>query len=113
VNWLFLYGEHDDNYDLFGDGTIKTLFTPGHSPGHTSLVVTLEESGPMMLTADACYEMDHYNNLALPGLLHSASDVADSVQKIRRTVDALDATVVTGHDPNEWPKFKKAPEYYS
>ena len=113
VNWLFLYGEHDDNYDLFGDGTIKTLFTPGHSPGHTSLVVTLEESGPMMLTADACYEMDHYNNLTLPGLLHSASDVADSVQKIRRTVDALDATVVTGHDPNEWPKFKKAPEYYS
>jgi glyoxylase-like metal-dependent hydrolase (beta-lactamase superfamily II) len=113
VDWLFLYGEHDDNYDLFGDGTIKLLFTPGHAPGHMSMVVNLQETGPMVLTADAAYVMDHYNNLALPGLMHSASDVADSVQKLRRTADALEATVVTGHDPEEWPKFNKAPEYYS
>jgi N-acyl homoserine lactone hydrolase len=113
VSWLFLDGEHDDGYDLFGDGTVKTLFTPGHAPGHTSIIVTLEESGPMMLTADACYTMDHYNNVALPGLIHSAADCASSVQKIHRAIDALGATLVTGHDPDEWPKFKKAPEYYA
>ncbi len=113
VTWRFLYGEQDDDYDLFGDGTIRTLFTPGHSPGHTSLVVTLQETGSVMLTADACYTMDHYNNAALPGLLHSAADCADSVQKIHRAVDAYEAMVVTGHDPDAWPEFKKAPEYYS
>jgi N-acyl homoserine lactone hydrolase len=113
VDWLFLDGEHDDGYDLFGDGTIKTLFTPGHAPGHTSVIVTLEETGPMMLTADACYTRDHYDNVALPGLIHSAADCASSVQKIHRAVDALSATVVTGHDPDEWPTFKKAPEYYA
>jgi hypothetical protein len=75
VSWLFLYGEQDDNYDHFGDGTIRTLFTPGRSPGHTSLVVTLDETAPMMLTADACYTMNHYKNEALPGLIHSAADV--------------------------------------
>jgi hypothetical protein len=37
----------------------------------------------------------------------------DSVQKIQRSVDALEAMVVTGHDPDAWPDFKKAPEYYS
>src|ERR687890_602499 len=62
---------------------------------------------------DACYTMDHYNNEALPGLIHSAHDVAASVQKIHRAVDAVGAMVVTGHDPDEWPNFKKAPEYYS
>ena len=113
VNWLFLDGEHDDGYDLYGDGTLKTLFTPGHAPGHISLMVTLEETGPVMLTSDACYTMDHYNNEALPGLIHSAHDVATSVQKIHRAVDAVGAMVVTGHDPDEWPNFKKAPEYYS
>src|SRR5215207_512537 len=113
VNWLFLDGEHDDGYDLYGDGTLKTLFTPGHAPGHISLMVTLEETGPVMLTSDACYTMDHYNNEALPGLIHSAHDVAASVQKIHRAVDAVGAMVVTGHDPGEWPNFKKAPEYYS
>lgn len=113
VEWMFLYGEHDDNYDLFGDGTIKLLYTPGHAPGHMSMVLNLQETGPMILTADAAYVMEHYNNLALPGLLHSASDCAESVQKLRRTAEALDAMVVTGHDPDEWPKFKKAPDYYS
>jgi N-acyl homoserine lactone hydrolase len=66
-----------------------------------------------MLTSDACYTMDHDNNEALPGLIHSAHDVATSVQKIHRAVDAVGAMVVTGHDPGEWPNFKKAPEYYS
>ncbi len=36
--------------------------------------------------------------------------MASSVQKIHRVVDALGAMVVTGHDPNEWPNFKKTPE---
>lgn len=112
VSWLFLDGPHDDEYDLFGDGTIRMFFTPGHAPGHTSVLVDLPEEGPMMLAADAVYTRDHYEDAALPGLIYSAADVADSVRKIRRTVDALGATLVTGHDPEEWPKFKKAPEYY-
>lgn len=113
VNWLFLDGPHDDGYDVFGDGTIKTLFTPGHAPGHMSVIVNLPHEGSMMLTADACYTLDHYNRTALPGMIHSAHDVAASVDRIHRTVDALDATVVTGHDPEAWPDFKKAPDYYA
>jgi glyoxylase-like metal-dependent hydrolase (beta-lactamase superfamily II) len=77
------------------------------------VILDLPDEGPMMLTADACYTMDHYNEKALPGLIHSAADVADSTRKVRRTVEGLDATLVTGHDPEEWPKFKKAPEYYT
>ena len=81
VRWLFLNGEHDDGYDVFGDGTIKTLFTPGHAPGHTSVIVDLPGEGKMMLAADACYTMDHYNEEALPGLIHSAADVAYSTAR--------------------------------
>jgi hypothetical protein len=57
--------------------------------------------------------MDHYNEAALPGLIHSAADVASSNRKVRRTVEGLGATLVTGHDPEEWPKFKKAPDFYA
>src|SRR5215212_5673147 len=113
VSWLFLDGEHDDGYDVFGDGTIKILFTPGHAPGHQSILVDLPGEGKMMLTADACYTMDHYNEAALPGLIHSAADVAFSTDKVRRVVEGHGATLVTGHDPEEWPKFKKAPDYYA
>lgn len=112
VRWIFLDGEHDDGYDIHGDGTMRALFTPGHAPGHTSLLVDLPSTGAMMLTADACYTRDHFEDKALPGLVHSAADVAESVRRIKRTVDRLEATVVTGHDPDDWPQFKKAPDFY-
>jgi N-acyl homoserine lactone hydrolase len=113
VKWLFLDGYHDDGYDVHGDGTLRTLFTPGHAPGHMSLLVQLPGEGTMMLTADACYTRAHYDNEALPGLIHSAADVVESVGRIHREVDRHEATVVTGHDPEDWPQWKKAPDYYS
>ena len=36
LDWKFLGGEFTDNFDLFGDGVIRMIFTPGHSPGHQS-----------------------------------------------------------------------------
>ena len=35
-----------------------------------------------------------------------------SVRKLHQVVRQTGAMVVTGHDPDAWPKFKKAPEYY-
>ena len=113
VDWLFLDGEHDDGYDVHGDGVIRAFFTPGHSPGHTSVVVDLPQTGPVMLTMDACYTRDHYENRAMPGILHSGADVVASVAKIRRFVERSGALLVPGHDPDEWPKFRVAPQFYS
>ncbi|MDH0912679.1 N-acyl homoserine lactonase family protein, partial [Rhizobium pusense] len=36
-----------------------------------------------------------------------------SVQKLRTYAEKHDATVVTGHDPDAWANFKKAPEFYA
>jgi N-acyl homoserine lactone hydrolase len=113
VDWLYLDGYHDYQYDVHGDGVIRTLFTPGHAPGHMSLIVELEGEAPFLLTADACYTRDHFEDKALPGLVHSAAETAESVRRIHREVDRLGATVVTGHDPDDWPRWKKAPDYYS
>jgi len=109
LNWKFLSGEYSDGFDLFGDGTIKTIFTPGHSPGHQSFLLNLPGTGPVLLTVDAAYTLDHWENKALPGLLVSASDAADSVAKLRRIAEDTNAMVVTGHDPDNWKNFAKAP----
>ena len=112
LRWEFLNGTADDHFDLYGDGTLTTVFTPGHAPGHQSFLVRLPKSGPMLLTVDAAYTTDHWEEKALPGFLASTVDTVRSVQKLRHLAERTKARVVTGHDPDAWPGFRKAPEYY-
>jgi len=48
----------------------------------------------------------------LPGFLASTVDTVRSVRKLHQVVRQTGAMVVTGHDPDAWPKFKQSPEYY-
>jgi len=45
-----LAGDHD----VFGDGSVTILSTPGHTPGHQSLLVRLPKTGYVVLSGDAC-----------------------------------------------------------
>lgn len=112
LRWQFLDGEATDGYDLFGDGALEMVFTPGHSVGHQSFLVRLPNSGPFLLAADAAYTRDHWEEKALPGFLTSTVDAVRSVQKLRALADRMQAIVVTGHDPDAWPGFRQAPGYY-
>jgi len=111
-NWVLIEGWREDPYDLFGDGLIELWFTPGHTPGHQTMVVKLENSGPMMLTGDACYTTEILNEDVLPGLVWSCGEAVKSIKRIRYANDVLGIKIVTGHDPDGWKKFKLAPEYY-
>ena len=105
--------EDEDEYDLFRDGSVLTFQTPGHTPGHQSILVNLPNSGPILLAIDAAYTMDHWEQKCLPGALTSAREAAASVRKLRRIAEMEGAMVVPGHDMETWKQFKKAPiEYY-
>ena len=43
----------DKAIDLFGDGSLWAIFTPGHTDGHVSYLVNAK-SGPVLITGDAC-----------------------------------------------------------
>jgi glyoxylase-like metal-dependent hydrolase (beta-lactamase superfamily II) len=111
VPWALLEST-EDGYDVFGDGAIRCWRTPGHAPGHQSFEVTLPNSGSILLTVDAAYTTDHWNEKALPGFLASVVDTVRSVQKLHRLAARSNSTVVTGHDPDAWPTFKHVPEAY-
>ena len=97
---------------MYGDGVITIIFTPGHSPGHQSILINLPKSGNILLTIDAAYTIDHWENKCLPGLVTSSTQAVDSVKKLRKIAKEKQALVVTGHDPNAWLTFKKAPMFY-
>ncbi|MBR1221767.1 N-acyl homoserine lactonase family protein [Bradyrhizobium sp. U87765 SZCCT0131] len=110
--WRLLDGEAADDCDLLGDGTLRLVFTPGHSVGHQSFVVTLPRSGPLLLTADAAYTMDHWHERALPGFMTSAVEAVRSVRKLRALAERLGARVIPGHDPEAWAGVRHAPAFY-
>jgi glyoxylase-like metal-dependent hydrolase (beta-lactamase superfamily II) len=111
VPWVLLE-DYEDGYDLYGDGVIRAWRTPGHAPGHQSFEITLPNTGSVLLTVDAAYTMDHWEEKALPGFLASTVDTVRSVRKMHRIADRSGSMVVTGHDPDAWPNFKHVPEFY-
>ena len=110
VQWKLLDGWQDDQFDVLGDGSVKILFTPGHTPGHQSLLVE-DLKKPVLLAADACYTTENLHENVLPGLCYSPPDFVRSIERMRHLAKTRNIEVVVGHDPVAWTKLKHAPEY--
>jgi glyoxylase-like metal-dependent hydrolase (beta-lactamase superfamily II) len=111
VDWMILEGFRDDGFDLFRDGKIIIKYTPGHTPGHQSVLLNLKQNGPMLLAADSCYTTENIDEDVLPGLVADPIETVRTIQKFRIMRDQ-GVQIVTGHDPINWETFKKAPEFY-
>lgn len=77
---------------------VEMLHTPGHSPGHQSMLIHLA-SGPLLFTWDAVYTEEHWR----AGKLGAVDDVAAaraSLERLHRL--APGARVIFGHDRAQW-----------
>ncbi|QTH21130.1 N-acyl homoserine lactonase family protein [Rhizorhabdus wittichii] len=102
---------------ISGDARIAkgvTLFeTPGHTPGHYSLMVELADRRPMLFTGDACYTQ---RSLEENIIANSHSDVKQSfasLERLRQLAEEHDAELFYSHDPARWAEWKPAPYHYS
>ncbi len=111
VDWLVLDEGWGDFYDVHGDGSIVLIRSPGHTVGHQSILVRTG-TGTYLLAVDAADTLDHWEERALPGALHSAVDAVRSVKKLRAVAAKTDATVIAGHDGRQFALLKKAPDFY-
>lgn len=109
VNWLFLENEFPQAYDLFDDGVIKIYHTPGHTPGHLSVLVNL--SKPFLLTGDSCYTQENLDKNILSGFFWSEEDSRRVLNWIRKLQKEEKVEIIPGHNPQIWTKYKKAPQY--
>lgn len=89
----------------------QLLATPGHSPGHHSLLVRLPQTGPMLLTVDAVYTGTLWQQNAL-GASRDAQEARRSMDRLRQIAQETGAQVIFGHDPAQWATLRHAPEYY-
>jgi glyoxylase-like metal-dependent hydrolase (beta-lactamase superfamily II) len=86
----------DGAHDLFGDGVITCVPTPGHTCGHQSLRVVTDD-GPVILTADACYFAHTLDDGELPPFGFDLDQQRRSLEMLRRERSA-GTTIVPGHD---------------
>ena len=70
------------DYDIFGDGTVKTISTPGHTPGHQSLEVILPHYGVVILSGDLYHTRRNYFFKQMPTFNSDQTETWESMEKI-------------------------------
>ena len=96
--------------DVFGDGTVVIFRTPGHTPGHQSVLVRLKQKGPVILVGDAAHFRENYASDGVPGFNYDRADTIASLERIKGMAKNLKATVIIQHDPRDIGKLPKFPQ---
>jgi glyoxylase-like metal-dependent hydrolase (beta-lactamase superfamily II) len=103
-DWL----EVDGDFDLFGDGSIQMLKTPGHTPGECSLFVRLPNR-KVVLTGDTTHlRAALEGEITMPGDVDPAAAVL-SLRRLKAIRDFHEVTLIISHDPEDWAEFPHAP----
>jgi glyoxylase-like metal-dependent hydrolase (beta-lactamase superfamily II) len=102
----------DGDHDVFGDGSVTIISTPGHTPGHQSLLVRLPRTGAVVLSGDAAHFKDNWDNRRAPGFNFSKEQTIASMQRIADILQKEHAQLWINHDKAQSEAQKKAPEFY-
>jgi glyoxylase-like metal-dependent hydrolase (beta-lactamase superfamily II) len=97
--------EGDADYDVFGDGTVTIIQAPGHTPGHTVLLVRLAEAGPVLLAGDIWNTPD--SQLQRRG----TPEAQATLDKVERIVSANRARLIRQHIAADFDALPLYPGY--
>jgi N-acyl homoserine lactone hydrolase len=106
------YEELEGDHDVFGDGSVVLIQTPGHTRGSQSLVLRLRDAGTMVLAQDAVYLRENLDDLVLAPTCWDQRAMLHSFKRLRDLRRIDNAVVVPGHDIDAWAQLKHAPDYY-
>lgn len=90
---------------------VTLLATPGHSPGHLSLLVRLRETGSMLLAIDAI-SRERELETGINGGAEDAEAARESARRLLEIAADESSLLVYGHDPNQRPTLRWAPHVY-
>jgi len=103
-----LTGDHD----VFGDGSVMILSTPGHTPGHESLLVLLPKTGALVLSGDAVHFRDNWEQRRVPSMNVNRDQTLASLQRIAGVLEDKKAQLWINHDKTQSATLRYAPAYY-
>jgi N-acyl homoserine lactone hydrolase len=100
----------DGDHDVFGDGLVRILKVPGHTPGSSVLVVQLA-GGPVILSGDLFLSAEGREQGLVPSVNADRAQTLASMQRVERLARNLGARVIVQHDPKVYESLPKPPAY--
>jgi len=102
----------DGDTDVFGDGSLTLLATPGHTPGHQSLLVHLRNSGFILLSGDVAHSGENFEKDIVPSLNTNKAESIASMERVRRLIATYNAKFFINHDKSQTDKLRLIPAFY-
>jgi N-acyl homoserine lactone hydrolase len=99
------------DFDVFGDGSVRILRTPGHTPGHQVLEIRLKKAGTVILSGDLYHLRDNYLHQRVPDFNFSRADTLASMERIEKILKNSGARLVVQHDLGDFKAMPKFPAY--
>ena len=105
LNWRIIDG---DESLMSG---ITAIFTPGHSPGHQSLMVELPENGIVILTGDCVFIRENLEKEIIPGIFVNPVQALHSLKKLKSLARITNGRIFFSHSTEQLETVKKPPEF--
>ena len=97
------------DHDVFGDGSVRILSAPGHTPGHQVLLVRLPNNGPVILSGDLYHTRANRQYQRVPTFNANRADTLASMNRIEVLARNLDARIIIQHDPEDFAALPQPP----
>ena len=102
----------EGDLDVFGDGSVTLLATPGHTPGHQSILIRLARSGPILISGDAAHFKENWDYRRVPSFNVDVQKTLTSMERIAAILAHTKAQFWIHHDKGQSDGQKKSPAYY-
>jgi N-acyl homoserine lactone hydrolase len=102
--------EGDGDYDVFGDGSVTIIQAPGHTPGHTMLMVRLPNAGAVLLTGDMYHLAEGRERRLVARFNADRAQTLASMDKIEALASETDALVIRQHVQEDFDAMPRFPE---
>jgi N-acyl homoserine lactone hydrolase len=102
----------EGDHDVFGDGSVTIIQTPGHTPGHQSLLIKLPKTGAVLLSGDAVHFASNWENRRVPERNFDKEKTAASMQRLANLMAKEKAQLWINHDKAQSDSLKMLPSFY-